>query len=91
MRYNSNIYVGLSDEQVRLRYEEGLVNYDTEIKTISIKKIIYKNIFVKSYNRTVLENYWNIRIKDNRNREYIRPIVDDIHDFVSFIMNFRLK
>lgn len=45
MRYNPNIYVGLSDEQVRLRYEEGLVNYDTEIKTISIKKIIYKNVF----------------------------------------------
>ena len=45
MRYNPNMYVGLSDEQVKLRYEEGLVNYDTEIKTISIKKIIYKNIF----------------------------------------------
>ena len=45
MRYNPNIYVGLSDEQVKLRYEEGLVNYDTEIKTISIKKIIYKNVF----------------------------------------------
>ena len=45
MRYSPNIYVGLSDEQVRLRYEDGLVNYDTEIKTISIKKIIYKNVF----------------------------------------------
>lgn len=45
MRYNPNIYVGLSSEQVRLRYEEGLVNYDTDIKTISIKMIIYKNIF----------------------------------------------
>ena len=45
MRYNPNIYVGLSEEQVRLRNEEGLVNYDTEIKTISIKKIIYKNVF----------------------------------------------
>ena len=45
MRYNPNIYVGLSDEQVRLRNEEGLVNYDTDIKTISIKKIIYKNVF----------------------------------------------
>ena len=44
-RYNPNIYVGLSDEQVKLRYEEGLVNYDTDIKTISIKKIIYKNVF----------------------------------------------
>lgn len=45
MRYNPNIYIGLSDEQVKLRNEEGLVNYDTDIKTISIKKIIYKNIF----------------------------------------------
>ena len=45
MRYNPNIYVGLSDEQVKLRYEEGLVNYDTEIKTISIKKIF--NFFIK--------------------------------------------
>lgn len=45
MRYNPNIYVGLSSEQVKLRNEEKFVNYDTEIKTISIKKIIYKNIF----------------------------------------------
>lgn len=45
MRYNPNIYVGLTDEQVKIRQEEKLVNYDTEIKTISIKKIIYKNVF----------------------------------------------
>lgn len=45
MRYNPNIYVGLSDEQVSIRYKEGLVNYDTDIKTTSIEKIIYKNIF----------------------------------------------
>ena len=45
MRYNSNIYVGLSDEQVSIRYQEGLVNYDTDIKTTSIKKIISKNVF----------------------------------------------
>lgn len=45
MRYNPNIYVGLTDEQVKIRQEEKLVNYDTAIKTISIKKIIYKNIF----------------------------------------------
>ncbi len=45
MRYNPNIYVGLLDEQVKLRVEEKLVNYDTEIKTTSIKKIITKNFF----------------------------------------------
>lgn len=45
MRYNPNIYVGLTDEQVKIRQEEKLVNYDTAIKTISIKKIIYKNVF----------------------------------------------
>ena len=45
MRYNPNIYVGLTDEQVKIRQEEKLVNYDTDIKTISIKKIIYKNVF----------------------------------------------
>ena len=32
MRYNPKVYVGLSSEQVNLRNEEGLVNYDTEIK-----------------------------------------------------------
>ena len=37
MRYNPNIYVGLTDEQVKIRQEEKLVNYDTDIKTISIK------------------------------------------------------
>ena len=26
-------------------------------------------------------------VKDNKNREFIRPVIDDIHDFVSFIMN----
>lgn len=45
MRYNPNMYVGLTDEQVKIRQEEKLVNYDTDIKTISIKKIIYKNVF----------------------------------------------
>lgn len=45
MRYNPNIYVGLTDEQVKIRQEEKLVNYDKDIKTISIKKIIYKNVF----------------------------------------------
>lgn len=45
VRYNPNIYVGLSDNEVRKRKEEKLINYDTEIKTASISSIIYKNVF----------------------------------------------
>ncbi len=45
MRYNPNINIGLSDDQVKIRNEENLVNYDTEIKTSSIPNIIYKNVF----------------------------------------------
>ena len=45
MRYNPNIYVGLSDDEVNLRKKEKLVNYNTEIKTASIPSIISKNVF----------------------------------------------
>ena len=45
MRYNPNIYVGLSEDEVRKRKEEKLINYDTDIKTSSILSIIYKNVF----------------------------------------------
>lgn len=45
MRYNPDIYTGLSDKQVKLRKEQGLINYDTSIKTLSIPSIISKNVF----------------------------------------------
>ena len=45
MRYNPNVYVGLSDTEVKKRKEEKLVNYNTDIKTSSILSIIYKNVF----------------------------------------------
>ena len=44
-RYNPDIKKGLSSKQVKDRYDEGLVNYDTSVKTKSVKTIIYTNVF----------------------------------------------
>lgn len=40
-----DIKIGLTDEEVKKRQEEGLVNYDTTVPTKSIKKILYDNFF----------------------------------------------
>lgn len=42
MNYIKN---GLTDEEVKLRIDNNQVNYDTSIKTKSIPKIIFENIF----------------------------------------------
>ena len=42
-RYNPDIQKGLTDEEIKERIENNLVNYDTEIKTKSIKQIIINN------------------------------------------------
>lgn len=44
-RYNPNIEIGLTIDQVKKRIEEDLVNHDTTIPTKSIKRIIYENFF----------------------------------------------
>ena len=44
-RYNPNIEIGLTTDQVKKRIEEDLVNHDTTIPTKSIKRIIYENFF----------------------------------------------
>lgn len=36
---------GLTSEQVKIRHEKGLVNYDTTVPTKSIKKILFDNFF----------------------------------------------
>lgn len=36
---------GLSSREVESREEKGLVNYDTDVKTKSIKRILTENIF----------------------------------------------
>ena len=45
MRYNPSYKDGLTNEQVNARIKEKLVNYNTEIKTKSINKIVFSNIF----------------------------------------------
>lgn len=40
-----NIKNGLSDEEVKQRQDEHLVNYDTTVPTKSIKKILFDNFF----------------------------------------------
>ena len=42
---NTNNIKGLSQKEVDKKIKEGKVNYDTEIKSLSIKDIVYKNIF----------------------------------------------
>ncbi|OKZ77927.1 MAG: hypothetical protein BHW01_03625 [Clostridium sp. 27_14] len=44
-RYNPNIEIGLTTDQVKKRIEENFVNHDTTIPTKSIKRIIYENFF----------------------------------------------
>lgn len=44
-RYNPDIKCGLSSEQVKRRYEQNLVNYDTSVKTKKIPDIIKGNLF----------------------------------------------
>ena len=45
MRYNPDIKVGLNDIEVNERINNKLVNYDTDIKTKSVKEIVISNIF----------------------------------------------
>ena len=42
---NININEGLNDNEVEKRIKRGLVNYDTTVKTKSVKRIIYENFF----------------------------------------------
>lgn len=43
-RYNTCIDIGLTDEQVEKRKKDNLVNYDTNVPTKSIKRIIGENL-----------------------------------------------
>ena len=42
-RYNPNIEEGLNDEQIKERMQNNLVNYDTTVKTKTIKQILAGN------------------------------------------------
>ena len=42
-RYNPDYKTGLTHEQVTKRKEENLINYDTTVKTKSIRSIIISN------------------------------------------------
>ena len=44
-RYDVSSDIGLSKKQVEERISSNLVNYDTSVKTKSIKEIVIKNIF----------------------------------------------
>ena len=44
-RYNPDIHIGLTDKEINERIKNNLVNYDTDIKTKSVKTIILSNIF----------------------------------------------
>jgi cation-transporting P-type ATPase E len=45
VRYNPTIDMGLTSEQVKVRILDGLVNFDDQPKTKSIKQIIHDNFF----------------------------------------------
>ena len=44
-RYKPNIETGLTEEQIKERIEQNLVNYDTSVPTKSIKQILFENFF----------------------------------------------
>lgn len=44
-RFNPDICIGLTDEQINNRKEQKLINFDTSIPTKSIKRILYENFF----------------------------------------------
>ena len=44
-RYNPSLKKGLTDEQIKERIENKLINYDTSVPTKSIKRILYENFF----------------------------------------------
>ena len=44
-RYEPNIDVGLTEEQVQNRINDGLVNHDVSLPTKSIKQILFENFF----------------------------------------------
>ena len=44
-RYEPNINIGLTDEQVKERIANNLVNFDTSVPTKSIKQILFENFF----------------------------------------------
>ena len=44
-RYNPELNFGLSEKEVADRYKEHLVNYDTSVKTKSVRDIVITNVF----------------------------------------------
>ena len=44
-RYEPELNFGLNEEQVSERYKDHLVNYDTSVKTKSVKDIVITNVF----------------------------------------------
>ena len=44
-RYEPKISVGLTDEQVNERVDNGFVNYDSSLPTKSVKQILFENFF----------------------------------------------
>ena len=44
-RYNPDIHIGLTKKEINERIKNNLINYNTDIKTKSIKAIILSNVF----------------------------------------------
>lgn len=44
-RYRPSIYIGLRTNEVKRQKELGLINYDTDVPTKSIKQIVSSNVF----------------------------------------------
>ena len=44
-RYNPDIKCGLTTKEVEERYNDNLVNFNTDVKTKSVKEIIVENAF----------------------------------------------
>ena len=44
-RYNPDIKRGLTNKQVEERFTNNLVNFNTDVKTKSVKEIVKENVF----------------------------------------------
>ena len=66
MKYKTDIETGLTKKQVQIRKKQKLVNYNSEVPTKSIGKIIYYNI--SPYQKTNIQNQTQYSSQENREK-----------------------
>ena len=86
-RYNPNIEIGLTTDQVKKRIEEDLVNHDTTIPTKSIKRIIYENFFTLFNIINIILAICILCVKSYKNMLFLLIVI--INTAISTINSFK--